>query len=163
LFNTLWSKSFGGGNNNCGDLCGGVFTGTLIAKDGMLYAFTESISPEVLPDFDIECGHYIESSLKSDAWLVAFDLSTTIQEVPASDLIEIYPIPATDWITIKVPDTSFDRLQVLGLDGKLFYNNTSNIEPTYQIDVSQLPIGMYILQIQLTNGEIYTEKIIVTH
>ena len=43
----LWSKSFGGGNNNCGDLCGGVFTGTLLVKDSILYAFTESVSPEI--------------------------------------------------------------------------------------------------------------------
>ncbi|MCB9020349.1 MAG: hypothetical protein H6546_08470 [Chitinophagales bacterium] len=76
-FNTLWSKSFGGGNSSsCGDLGCGAFTGTLIAKDGMLYAFTESVSPASLPDFDIECGHYNEFFNTSDAWLVAFDLST---------------------------------------------------------------------------------------
>ena len=154
----------GGGNNNCGDLCGGEFTGTLIAKNGMLYAFTESVSPEVLPDFDIECGHYNASSPKSDAWLVAFDLSTVvIPEVPVSYSIEIYPIPATVWVTISAPDSAVERLQIFGLDGKLFYSNGSLTQTTMQIDVSQWPIGMYILQLQLDNGKIYTEKIIITH
>ncbi|MCB0798797.1 MAG: T9SS type A sorting domain-containing protein, partial [Chitinophagales bacterium] len=142
----------------------GAFTGTLIAKDGMLYAFTESVSPASLPDFDIECGHYNEFFNTSDAWLVAFDLSTVdIPEVPVSDLIEIYPIPATDWVTISAPDSAVKRLQIYSLDGKLFYSNNSTTQAEFQMDVSRWPMGMYLLQMQLTNGEIYTEKIMATH
>lgn len=164
LFNAIWSKSFGGGNNNCGDLCGGEFTGMLLVKDDILYAFTESVSPEVLPDFDIACGHFNEFFNASDAWLLAFDLSTVvIQEVPGSDLIEIYPIPAIDWVTISAPDSAVERLQIYGLDGKLFYSNASITHSEFQIDISQWPIGMYILQLQLSNGKINTEKIMVTH
>jgi hypothetical protein len=166
VFNTLWSKSFGGGNSSsCGDLGCGVFTGTLIAKDGMLYAFTESVSPEVLPDFDIACGHYNESVFgKSDAWLVAFDLSTVvIPEVPASDLIQIFPVPATDWLTISIPDTAFERLQVFGLDGRLFYSNRSFTQTNIQLDVSQWPVGMYTAKIHFSTGEVISKKIIVSH
>ncbi len=162
LFNAIWSKSFGGGNNNCGDLCGGEFTGMLLAKDGMLYAFTESVSPEVLPDFDIACGHYNEFFDASDAWLVAFDLSTVvIPEVPASDRIEIYPIPATDWVTISLPDSAIEQLQVFGIDGRLFYSNTTATQTTIQLDVSQWPVGMYFFCVYAGNRLVGTEKVVV--
>ena len=104
LFNTLWSKSFGGGNSSsCGDLGCGAFTGTLIAKDGMLYAFTESVSPASLPDFDIECGHYNEFFNTSDAWLVALDLTTVgIENEPQHTPIQLYPNPVTNTLTIQL-------------------------------------------------------------
>ncbi|MFN3940535.1 MAG: hypothetical protein ACK4IY_08095, partial [Chitinophagales bacterium] len=54
-FNPLWSKNFGG-SDPCGDLGCSNFSGNLVLKDNMLYAFIKNVVPETLPDYDIECG-----------------------------------------------------------------------------------------------------------
>ena len=70
----------------------------------------------------------------TDAWLKVFDLSTVdIPEVPVY-VIEIYPIPAIDWVTISAPDSVVKRLQIYSLDGKLFYSNTPP-QAEFQMDV----------------------------
>ncbi|MCB9021216.1 MAG: T9SS type A sorting domain-containing protein [Chitinophagales bacterium] len=147
-FNTLWSKSFGGGNNNCGDLCGGVFTGTLIAKDDMLYVFTESVSPEVLPDFDIECGHYNASTPKSDAWLVAFDLTTVIPEQEVAQTpFTIYPNPTSDVLFVHcASDNSTISYTIRSLSGSILKTGTRNGNEGISVDL--LPSGFYFITME---------------
>ncbi|MCB9032158.1 MAG: T9SS type A sorting domain-containing protein [Chitinophagales bacterium] len=154
-FNTLWSKSFGGGNNNCGDLCGGVFTGTLIAKDDMLYVFTESVSPEVLPDFDIECGHYNELFPLSDAWLVAFDLTTVI---PEPEMIQtpftIYPNPTSDILFVQcTSDNSAISYTIRSLSASILL--TGSCAGNEGISVDQLPSGLYFITLETDDHQVF--------
>ena len=147
-FNPLWSKSFGGGNNNCGDLCGGVFTGTLLVKDSILYAFTESVSPEILPDYDIECGHYNASTPKSDAWLVAFDLTTVIPEQEVAQTpFTIYPNPTSDVLFVHcASDNSTISYTIRSLSGSIL--KTGTCHENQGISVDQLPSGFYFITME---------------
>ena len=148
-FNTLWSKSFGGGNSpSCGDLGCGAFTGTLIAKDGMLYAFTESVSPASLPDFDIECGHYNEFFNTSDAWLVAFDLTTVIpeQEVILTPFT-IFPNPTSDILFVHcTSDNSTISYTIRSLSGSILKTGTRNGNEGISVDL--LPSGFYFITME---------------
>ena len=155
-FNTLWSKSFGGGNSpSCGDLGCGAFTGTLIAKDGMLYAFTESVSPASLPDFDIECGHYNEFFNTSDAWLVAFDLTTVIpeQEVILTPFT-IFPNPTSDILFVHcTSDNSAIFYTIRSLSASIVQFGSCHESEGISVDL--LPSGLYFITLETDDHQFF--------
>jgi len=154
-FNPLWSKSFGGGNNNCGDLCGGVFTGTLLVKDSILYAFTESVSPEILPDYDIECGHYNASTPKSDAWLVAFDLTTVIPEQEVAQTpFTIYPNPTSDVLFVHcTSDNSAIFYTIRSLSASIVQFGSCHESEGISVDL--LPSGLYFITLETDDHQFF--------
>lgn len=145
-FNPLWSKNFGG-SDPCGDLGCSNFSGNLILKDNMLYAFIKNVVPEKLPDYDIQCGTLGEGN--TDAWLVAFDLTTAIQQenIP-QQIFAITPNPANNTIFISSTVSINAHLQITltSLNGILVFNEEVYFTDTLQLNIPDLADGMYIIQ-----------------
>jgi len=96
------------------------------------------------------------------AWLVALDLTTVgIENEAHQNSIKLFPNPVTDWLTISVPDSAIEQLQVFGIDGRLFYSNTTATQTTIQLDVSRWPVGMYFICVYAGNNLVGTEKVVV--
>lgn len=71
----------------------------------------------------------------------------------------LYPNPARDEINIRMsPDVSCERVDVYSLDGRLCHTQNFNMQT---IDVSELTNGVYVMQIIMDNGDVYTDKVIV--
>jgi len=162
-FQTLWSRNFGGADD-CGDLACSQFDGALVYKDNMLYAFVKSTVPDVLPDMDIQCGHLNPGDdYDTDAWLVAFDLSTAISEVDEPvDAFQVYPNPATGSLIIKskVPTMHNVRITLLDTTGKQTYAKTHIAGGEWNIDISSFAAGLYALCITQNDILIYDTKVI---
>jgi len=162
-FQTLWSRNFGGADD-CGDLACSQFDGALVYKDNMLYAFVKSTVPDVLPDMDIQCGHLNPGEdTDTDAWLVAFDLSTAIPEVDEPvDAFQVYPNPATGSLIIKskVPTMHNVRITLLDITGKQAYAVTHIAGGEWNIDISSFAAGLYALCITQNDILIYDTKVI---
>lgn len=62
-----------------------------------------------------------------------YDLTTELQ-------ITVSPNPSSDFFTVTMPETTVQRLQLLGTDGQLLRSIAGN-----KINVAQLPAGLYIL------------------
>ncbi|MBK6729825.1 MAG: T9SS type A sorting domain-containing protein [Bacteroidetes bacterium] len=162
-FNPLWSKNFGG-SDPCGDLGCSNFSGNLVLKDNMLYAFIKNTIPDSFPDYDIECGMEGTNDYYTDAWLVAFDLSTVNIDMPIVDNnFFIYPNPAENSIFISgnTPDSnSYTFLMYNTLGQKVyevaFINNEEN-----KINIQSLPSGLYVAAIISDGIIIQSEKIIL--
>ncbi|MBK7430719.1 MAG: T9SS type A sorting domain-containing protein [Bacteroidetes bacterium] len=67
-----------------------------------------------------------------------------VDEMGIDDLIEIFPNPTTDKLTIEINSSYIQKISICNLTGKLIKTiscNNSNLE----IDVSNLSPGIYFL------------------
>ena len=69
-----------------------------------------------------------------------------------------YPNPVEDKINIRFsPDIICEKVEIFGLDGKLYHEQNFNLET---INIDDLSTGIYMMKLQLINGNIFTEKVI---
>lgn len=90
---------------------------------------------------------------------------TGINNNPTFDQsINVYPQPARNYISVDFfyKSEQVKEFRIIDINGKVIIKNTiRNNSGSYNIDVSGLEPGNFILQISLMNGKNYTEKIII--
>lgn len=70
-----------------------------------------------------------------------------------------YPNPADNEICLSMsPDVNCEKVEIYSIDGKLCLEQNFNFN---SIDVNSLPDGIYMMKVTLSNGNVYTEKVIV--
>jgi hypothetical protein len=70
-----------------------------------------------------------------------YDFNTDLQ-------ITVSPNPSSDFFTVTIPETTVQRLQLLGTNGQLLRSTAGN-----KINVAQLPAGLYILMVGTNEKE----------
>lgn len=82
--------------------------------------------------------------------------STGVNEIKKDDFVKIFPNPATDNITIKLPkEMEFSEINLVNLFGKTILQTQSK-----NIDVRGIQNGIYFLKIKTANAEV-NKKIII--
>ncbi|PWV46992.1 cellulase family glycosylhydrolase [Chitinophaga sp. S165] len=89
--------------------------------------------------------------------------STIALAAPKADQasqITVYPVPAHDQVTINLPASNKQKSQITlsDINGKVYFSGLTTGN-TYRVNVSKLPVGMYIIQI--VTGDKRTIKKIV--
>lgn len=92
-----------------------------------------------------------------DAWVVKVDsvgceianCNVGVAELGSENDIVVYPNPATFFVNVSCKEYKVQSIKIVDLLGKVCYFSNSN---SSQIDISQLPKGMYILQAQTEKG-----------
>ena len=70
-----------------------------------------------------------------------------------------YPNPTSDVLNIRYsPDVNAEKVEIYGMDGKLYREQNFNMET---INVNDLSSGIYMMKVLLDNGETFTEKIVI--
>ena len=70
-----------------------------------------------------------------------------------------YPNPADDAISLRYsPDVNCEKVEIYSLDGKLCHAQNFNFNT---IDINTLSSGIYMMKVTLSNGNSYTDKIVV--
>lgn len=74
----------------------------------------------------------------------------------------LYPVPATDWVTLvpPVPIEEEVQLQVLNLAGQVVLQEYCIPAERYTLTVSDLPAGIYVLQLQGSNFRIARKMVV---
>lgn len=86
-----------------------------------------------------------------------------IPEVVATTAkFNLYPNPATSKVTLICPSESAGNIDVMIYDihGKLLFNNTLNAHNNFELDVSNLLSGLYLLKIRYKEG-VETKKLAI--
>ncbi|MBV6648078.1 MAG: T9SS type A sorting domain-containing protein, partial [Cyclobacteriaceae bacterium] len=68
----------------------------------------------------------------------------------------IYPNPTTGLIQLKI-NADVKEIQIISLDGKELWKSE---KPTKEIDLSNLPKGLYMIKIKTDEGEFETPLVL---
>ena len=141
----VFSRNFGGGGDS--ESSGSSVLGNIVVKNNQLYFFSLSQSIEEMPTFDVECGHYNPTDSRSkDAWLVAFDLPTAIEDYfPHKNNIQLYPNPADKFTSVRIAGNESFEYQVFSSTGLLISEGNVNSINT-QINTADLQNGIYYIR-----------------
>ena len=136
-----WQKTFGGSS---GDDCESILQNT----DGSYLLTANTLSN----DGDVSLNHG-----SNDAWMVKLTPENLeVNDFQASIKTQIFPNPTNDFINISTKE-KISSAEIIDMKGRNILK-TNKVED--KISVENLPKGMYLLKIQLENGETVTEKII---
>lgn len=73
--------------------------------------------------------------------------------------IKLFPNPVTDMLTLQLSgDVICKEVNIYGIDGRLLKTQDSNLD---KIDLNSLSQGVYLVKIRLSDGYVYTEKVVV--
>ena len=71
----------------------------------------------------------------------------------------LFPNPVEDRLSLQLSgNASCKNVEIYGIDGRLLKSQNDDFE---NIDVSDLPTGLYIAKINLNDGTVFTEKVVV--
>jgi hypothetical protein len=112
----------------------------------------------------VSSGGYAVKSEISVNWILGGSLS----DIPAYDLsslnkfhdeqlmeseitLQVYPMPATDFINIKITPVDTGRLifELYNNSGVKILNKITATQPVIQVNVSDIPSGVYLLKVVL--------------
>ena len=163
-FNKIWSRNFGGSHNS-GELSGGPWAGNFVVFKNQLICFLPSVPPVELPDFDIQCGFIPDPPppfRERDAWMVAFDLPTNINEPQITQQeFTIFPNPNTGSFQLQFPFSTIEKqLFVYNINGEEIY--TTPIYETEKAVIVLPKISNGIYYVALTGKDLfYTSELII--
>lgn len=93
-------------------------------------------------------------TITEDGWLTGINESIVKHEIE----LKLYPNPAKQKFTIQTT-AKVQSVHITDMQGKLIKTVGSNIDFN-EIDIADLPPGMYVVQLQTTNS-IVTKKLVV--
>jgi len=108
-------------------------------------------------------GPYLElKDLNSDNslpenWTTGDDL-TKINEFAENQNIALYPNPTSGKIHIALSENA-TRCQIIGFMGNVLLEN-SPLSPDFELDLSGLPSGMYLVKLQFADGRVAFRKVV---
>jgi hypothetical protein len=125
----------------------------------------------------VSSGGYAVKSDVSVNWILGGSLSdiptydqNTLNKLRKEQLMEseislkVYPMPATDFINIEITSADTGRLilELYNISGVKVLNNVAVYQPVMQVNVSDIPSGIYFLKVIVpSNNQLFgIEKII---
>ncbi len=97
--------------------------------------------------------------------LIEVSETVGVHEANLLEEVNVFPNPATDWLTINISDkiNVSSTIRLMDSTGRLVYNTeANNWNTTQNIDIRDLQTGMYVLHIITEEGKYYTEQIIIS-
>ena len=86
-------------------------------------------------------------------------ININVDETMAIRPYSFYPNPANDVINISFsPDVNVEKVEIYGLDGKLYHEQNFNLET---VNINSLSNGVYMMKVVLDNGTTFNDKIVV--
>lgn len=95
------------------------------------------------------------STVSGVAFELYGDTNLSTKDIDKETKIDVYPNPSSDNINIKTQNTKLKSVSIYSLDGKLVHSGEHSL-----INVKTLPIGHYLIKVELANGSINTIKFI---
>ncbi len=119
------------------------------------YQFGNWYMVKVVKKIESGCGQFLHPSLGIS---VEADLTLGIGEQSGQNAINVYPIPVTDVFYIK-SDLHFSDVKVISPNGTIVYNENV-LHSDIKIDLKNESSGIYIIELQTSDGIKYLKKLI---
>ena len=151
----IWAKSMGGSGDDRGSTIS-------VANNGDIYlggdfSATADLDPE-------NSTYYLSSAGGTDIYInKIYDCSTVnINELDASESLSVQPNPANDNVNIKITSSSSTNnsvVNIYNMQGLLILHSEINNAMQKQINIQDIPSGVYIVKVIVENS-IATAKLI---
>jgi hypothetical protein len=76
--------------------------------------------------------------------------------------LSVFPVPASDILHIQA-GTSVSSVDLFDINGRSIAQQAVNSGNLLKIDVADIPAGVYVIRIFLSNGSISNRRVIITH
>lgn len=86
--------------------------------------------------------------------------STGTTTVTNKAAILVYPNPTSDLLTVSASNT-IERVELSGLDGRIVLSQNGGTS-SLNVDMHDLPQGLYFAKVFMTDGVVMTEKVLLT-
>src|SRR5690606_25709916 len=128
-----------------------------VGASGFLWLFSDgSSSTQNNPTKTITGDLYVRlvmfNACGSDTVQLGWPLSVQ-SSVADGGVVNIYPNPAKDRVTISAPGTKLEQVEILNSLGSVVYTATANAE-SHTADVSNLASGHYMLRAITASGTV---------
>ena len=91
-------------------------------------------------------------------WKISADLSVGLKSTFIKPAVTIYPNPAKSKITVKSNRYQFDSFEIYDLGGRKMLGQNTIDSNQFFVKIENLSPGMYIIKLQLENGDYSVEK-----
>lgn len=85
--------------------------------------------------------------------------SSTEDLLEDNTLVNVFPNPATDRVEMRTDGQAMERVELIGIDGKLMFARNNINDNNLNIDISAFDSGMYILKVYFEEG-LVTKQIV---
>ncbi len=117
----------------------------------LLYVLTGAELPTLIPELE----EYIETAAKAGE-----KEESSISILSTDKAVTIFPNPAKDYIQIKSLSKPIVRIILTDFYGKSVIRKEGNDYST-RIETTEMNTGIYLIQLQLEDGELITQKMII--
>ncbi len=120
---------------------------------------TDEIKSKIVPDGEHSEWFWAREFKDSYLWLFDVELNTNIGVISPSNILQLYPNPSNDQLTIQIQKTfQTGILHIFNIGGKKL--QSENLQsPTQQFDLQSLQAGTYFLQLELDGQKHSPRKI----
>ncbi len=87
-------------------------------------------------------------------------LNPTVMAEQTAASINLFPIPATDVLTLDLGDLKVDRAEIIMLDGRVIVTQGLSGNAKVDMPTAMLPAGNYILRLHVRDGTVVTRPFI---
>jgi hypothetical protein len=108
-----------------------------------------SIVDSLSPSYNI--NRWLEDSIQ-----IMVNSISNLKELYSRPL-RFYPNPASDHLTIDAPSNMIESISITSIKGEVIFEGSS----TNRINLTDYSQGIYFMQVQLSNGRIINEKLVV--
>lgn len=91
-------------------------------------------------------------------WKISDDLSVGLESTFIKPAVTIYPNPAQSDITVKSYQYLFDSFEIYDLSGRKMIGQNTIDSNQFFVKIDNLSPGIYIMKLQLENGDYLVEK-----
>ncbi len=110
---------------------------------------SQSNSPFFMPERDGDYAIIITSTACRDTTPCINYVTTSTEDILSADLFKLFPNPTRENISIEVDQELYGRyeMQILDMRGKQYMRQSIQLLPKAEVNVSQLPAGLYIVHL----------------
>jgi uncharacterized repeat protein (TIGR03803 family) len=137
-----------------------------LTDDGMVWATGRNVNGQLGDNTTTTRLLPVEVANANPCGRIARKIQPQVIIAEELNVLETYPNPVNNTLTIDLPDGAAARVSPLSISngmGKILINDQFNTgEATKTINTSELPAGMYLLHVDAQNGPV-SKKVLVIH
>ena len=119
-------------------------------------------SPTSYPNLELRLESSCEEDIVSSVFASVFFGTSAVIDLADNSLLSVMPNPTLGLLQISLPDgRSLEAVRVMDFSGKTVQNvELNNLSGPYDLDLSQLPAGIYGIQVR-SEKQVFAKKVVL--